>query len=514
MDTPPILDHQELCTRINNWVHHGRRKDTYPPPPSMGSSPISELPLELLSEIFLFCLPEEKYPTPSPTTAPMLLMHVCQAWRRVARHTQELWSTIHLNYRSLDEDVPATGLWLSYSGEAPLSLSLSIDFNERPHQSILNLLCRYAHRWKHVRFEFRHLSCPQVYNLAHALDNVPMLSTFEFRARDVSTSNIAPITQLLSTAPHLKELTWVDDMADTETLLALPLPRLSRLSLSMNYGRLDYLELLDQCENLEYIRLTRPSPDILPSQTPRLLTKLTSLNIARDITGILNHLILPSLKHVRVHLDADSSEDDNDRYSRLGVVTPAIASQKCWDPKDLIQLIERSSCQVESLWINTPVTDDDLLACLQACDQSLKSLTVRGKQPCSALVEMLTPRRAMLSSLSASSEDMTCLCPRLSELVIDIRIPNSCSLVELVERRAELASQPDTTISPFNRLRLHYPAGHKDIPILRHIAIEANAKERNSMDLTIMESRTGNLRGSSAGRTGPYLYRRNISSSR
>ncbi|KAF6754494.1 hypothetical protein DFP72DRAFT_990353 [Ephemerocybe angulata] len=459
----------------------------------MGSSPMSKLPLELLSEIFLFCLPKEKYPTPSPMTAPMLLMHVCQAWRYVARHTQELWSSIHLNYRSVDEDVPATGLWLSYSGEAPLSLSLSIDFNERPHQSILNILCRYAHRWKHVRFEFRHLSCPQV---------------------DVSTSNIAPITQLLSTAPHLKELTWVDDMADTETLLALPLPRLSRLSLSMNYGRLDYLELLDQCENLEYIRLTRPSPDILPSQTPRLLTKLTSLNIARDITGILNHLILPSLKHVRVHLDADSSEDDNDRYSRLGVVTPAIASQKCWDPKDLIQLIERSSCQVESLWINTPVTDDDLLACLQACDQSLKSLTVRGKQPCSALVEMLTPRRAMLSSLSASSEDMTCLCPRLSELGIDIRIPNSCSLVELVERRAELASQPDTTISPFNRLRLHYPAGHKDIPILRHIAIAANAKERNSMDLTIIESRTGNLRGSSAGRMRPYLYRRNISSSR
>jgi hypothetical protein len=415
-----------------------------------------------------------------------------------------------------------------------------------------------------------------MYDLELAMDNVPMLSTFEFHARDVSAGNILPIRRLLSSAPHLKEISWVDDLADAETLLALPLSRLARLSLSIHYGSLDYIELLDQCANLEHIRITRPGPDIRPTPRapPVLLPKLTSLNIAHDLTGILEHLILPALKHVRVQLDADSSGSGDTRYSRLMTVPTAgdmiaaagsplllpagdAALGHTWDPKGLIQLIERSSCHLESLTIHVQMQHDDLLACLKACNLSLKRLGICGRltpASCSALSEMLSPRRLESSSSSSSlmpslvnggvgdDEEWESLCPRLTELIIDTRIPNTCSLVDMLQARMDLAlsydastptpttpfqhpegsssyfdeplpfgSSTNVTLLPFERLRLHYPVGHRDIPILRDLAFYTNSKKRDSLDLKIVESRLGNGRGSSAGsrsRVRPYANRR------
>ncbi|RXW24269.1 hypothetical protein EST38_g1575 [Candolleomyces aberdarensis] len=352
------LDPHQLSDHIANLGHgapHGRGASDVPtPPPETDSSPISRLPPELLAEIFLCCLPEGRFPAPCVTAAPLLPAHICKAWRSVALSTPELWSAIHLHHRNPLQDVRIAHLWLAHSGNRPLSLSLSIDFDERPQQAILNLICRYSKRWEHVRFKFRQLLCPPMYDLELAMGNVPMLSTFEFHARDVSACNILPIRRLLSSAPHLKEISWVDDLADAETLLALPLSRLARLSLSIHYGSLDYIELLDQCANLEHIRITRPGPDIRPSPRapPVLLPKLTSLNIAHDLTGILDHLTLPALKHVRVQLDADNGGGDT-RYSRLmsvptadmigAATSPLMLSDgagQTWDPKGLIQLIE------------------------------------------------------------------------------------------------------------------------------------------------------------------------------
>ena len=513
-------DPQELSSRITAWANDNGHHllTTYPPEPT-NSSPISWLPSELLSLIFSFCLPDERYPNPSPTTAPLLPARVCSSWRRIAKSTPELWDSVHLNYQGSAEDMRLANLWMQRSGDRPLSLSLSVDFNERPCQGILNLACRHASRWKHVRLEFRNLSCPLIYDLANAMENVPLLTTFEFHARDVSTSNITPITRLLAGAPRLKELTWVDDLADTETLLALPLPRLARLSLSMNYGRLNYLELLDRCLNLEDIRIARPYPEFLPSQPPILLPKLTSLNLTHDLTGLLNHLVLPALKRVRVHLDADTPDQSNSRYSRLAQTHSHAGHQKSWDPKDLIELIERSACQVEVLWINTPMKDSDFVACLKACEPSLRKLTMRGgRVNYPVLVEMVTPRKAI-----RSSSEWECPFPRLVDLTVDTRVPTSHSLVEMVERRMGAlvvegggvdSIPPVQQVSPFERLQLHYPAGHKDIPILREMSSLADS-HRHRLDLKIVELRMGNMRGSSAGRTrSSYLYRRKVCSSR
>ncbi|EAU85425.2 hypothetical protein CC1G_12564 [Coprinopsis cinerea okayama7 len=519
------LDPFHLIQPITQWASPQNPIPHTPldTPNSANSSPISSLPPEILAEIFLLALPADQFPSPSPSAAPLNILNVCSLWRQVAKATPALWSALHLSYQSADDDVAPTELWLSHSGNMPLSLSLSIDFDEKPHQAIIDVFTKRSARWKNVRLEFRHLQCP------------PM---------DISTFNVKPITGLLATAPHLKELTWVDDLADAETLHSLPLPRLSRLSLSMDYGSLDYLKLLNLCSNLEHIRITRPFPEIQPPQPPLVLTKLTSLNIAHDLTGLLDHLILPSLKHVRVHMDSGVPEHLNGRYSRAILALPSAAANGTlgmlsWDPTSLLNLVERSSCAIETLWVHAPMKESDLTKCLEASSRTLKSLTLSGGLVLGdTIIRSLTPRRVLASVHSTSSlegdpDKWGCLCPSLSELVLDTPLPSTSSLVEMVQGRLGVtlplanwnsaslipsvtiaAATPQLHIASLGRLKVHYPSGHRDIDCLRELSSVANSENAGSFDLSIVESRTGNVRGSSAGRTRSFMYRRKACASR
>ncbi|TFK28097.1 hypothetical protein FA15DRAFT_86578 [Coprinopsis marcescibilis] len=525
------LDPQELAARLARWASlHNIAKpvESYAILPI--STPIHVLPPELLSEIFIYALPAERFPSPSPSAAPLSLTHVCRHWRQVGLATPTLWSALHLNYRTAVEDVPPAHLWLSHSGDMPLSLSLSIDFDERPQQAIIDVFGRYSHRWKHVRFEFSGLQCPLMYNLNLAYENVPMLSSFQFSARGVSTLNIQPVANLLATAPNLNEIIWVDDLADTNTLLTLPLRQLSRLSLTMNNGRLDYLGVLNLCPNLEHIRISRPCPpEMQTPQIPLLLTKLTSLNIAHDLTNILDHLILPSLKRVRVHVDSDVPDHTSDRLSRALLGTPVASSNVkiSWDPSSLISLVERSGCRIESLDIHAPIKEGDLVKCLRTCSDSLRSLTVSAKSVLGVdLIQLMVPRPALVASDEGQAIAWDCLCPSLTDLVLGAPLQSGTSVLEMVKSRLALShSAQDLSLTspsisnsipsivlPLKRLSLHYPAGHSDVAYLRELALLANSRHPSSLELSIVETRMGNIRGSSAARTRLFLHRSKFNS--
>ncbi|KAF8207694.1 hypothetical protein K438DRAFT_1521965, partial [Mycena galopus ATCC 62051] len=51
--------------------------------------PILDLPPELISLIFVHCLPS--FAELHPSKAPLLLAHICGAWRALALRTPELW---------------------------------------------------------------------------------------------------------------------------------------------------------------------------------------------------------------------------------------------------------------------------------------------------------------------------------------------------------------------------------------------------------------------------------------
>ena len=434
------------------------------------SSPISLLiPPEILSQIFLYCIPSEQFPIPSHNEAPLLLTRISSYWRTLAINTPDLWSAFHINYKDPAEDIPATNLWLKRSTNRPLSLSLAIDFGEQSQQAILDALCRHSSRWKHVRFDFRHLYCPPMYSLDIAEDSIPQLTTFEFHARDISSTNLSPITRLLKTAPKLREVTWVDDLADTNVLLELPLNQLNRLSLAMDHGTLDYIQILDRCSNLQHIRITRPLPyQIYQSKPlPLFLDKLTSLTISYDLTAVLDHLVLPALKHVRIFTANHGSDKRGEfpyptksysyesllHHSHYLHLQPRVSHTgnriEAWDPSPLLSLIDRSTCDISTLSLCAPMTENALLLCLSKTSAELVSLELEGVEVGDKVLKYLTRRRRpsrrpsrvddrrQVGIESGSSEeddseiedydgaDEDCLCPNLEDLILHTQIISS-----------------------------------------------------------------------------------------
>ncbi|KAF9475397.1 hypothetical protein BDN70DRAFT_996451 [Pholiota conissans] len=549
----PDISVHEIASRIG--LHHPDESRTNTRRPSY----ISLLPPEILTEIFLFCIPDEQFPLPYTTEAPLLLTHVSSQWRSIAVSVPELWTALHINYKDPAEDIPATDIWLSRSGSKPLSLSIAIDFSEQPQQEILDALCRHSKRWKYVRFDFRHLLCPAMYTLDMALNDIPELSTFEFYARDVSNINIAPVTNLLSSAPKLREVTWVDDMADTNTLLQLPLGRLTKLALSLDHGTLDYLKVLNECYNLEHIRLTRPFSLAPQTHAPLFLPKLTSFNISSDVispdmTGVLDLLILPNLQEVRIHGDIDktgrSHPFGHDAHADTHQASNASAhfATGTWDPTPLLSLIHRSACSVTSLSVSLPMTEAALLMCLRGTSNSLVKLSVEGIPVGDMLMEALTchlnadaagavriDRDLLGDAISEvegqdfhdEHEHCKVLCPNLEELTLDTRV--GCSpgmLASMVESRlCKPKSSDNTHIEPSDDdidaladvpcilKMINVVDGHKDIQRLKGLSVLSKtagsiSRRRGGLAVNIIP------RKPTKSRTRGFLFRRKLCASR
>ncbi|KAJ7841811.1 hypothetical protein B0H14DRAFT_2316031, partial [Mycena olivaceomarginata] len=53
--------------------------------------PVLTLPSEIVSQIFLQCLPAHNRIRPSPRKAPLVLAQICRYWRQIALSTGRLW---------------------------------------------------------------------------------------------------------------------------------------------------------------------------------------------------------------------------------------------------------------------------------------------------------------------------------------------------------------------------------------------------------------------------------------
>ncbi|TDL21655.1 hypothetical protein BD410DRAFT_286520 [Rickenella mellea] len=131
---------------------------------------INELPVELLVEIFLRCLPTCTFPIPSRRDAPLLLGRICRTWRSVTLNTPRLWARITLVYRcwnpSVLDDWPRISRnfhrlgiheWLRRSGNSPLSFKMEhhqfhLSYSESEHLLALTLQA-VAHRWQAVHLQ-------------------------------------------------------------------------------------------------------------------------------------------------------------------------------------------------------------------------------------------------------------------------------------------------------------------------------------------------------------------------
>ncbi|KAJ3514743.1 hypothetical protein NMY22_g14640 [Coprinellus aureogranulatus] len=108
-------------------------------------SPIRTLPQDILGEIFVRCLPEDRYPILLFNEAPLLLTTICRRWRDAALGTHQLWTKVHIVTKFYDmrllhtpkhslrkQDIAERQLnllrlYVSRAGALPLRLSLVVN---------------------------------------------------------------------------------------------------------------------------------------------------------------------------------------------------------------------------------------------------------------------------------------------------------------------------------------------------------------------------------------------------
>ncbi len=59
-------------------------------------APIRRLPVDIIQEIFVRCLPTLHDAIISTRECPILLTRICSGWRHIALRTAELWASIHV----------------------------------------------------------------------------------------------------------------------------------------------------------------------------------------------------------------------------------------------------------------------------------------------------------------------------------------------------------------------------------------------------------------------------------
>jgi hypothetical protein len=191
---------------------------------------IRSLPAEVLSEIFLHCLPET--PDFNPKTAPVLLCQVTSSCRQIALSVPQLWCRLwfpfgcqttkiirKLSPVSIDEAAVA---WIKRSGGLPISLSLNA-YTEESVGQFIGLLRKHSSRVGHLGIVATKAS---VVPVLHALDvDFANLNSLHIS----SSAGFRSQPSFFVAMPNLRKL-CLDTTSDTSLSLPIPWSQITHLS--------------------------------------------------------------------------------------------------------------------------------------------------------------------------------------------------------------------------------------------------------------------------------------------
>ncbi|KAK7031755.1 F-box domain-containing protein [Favolaschia claudopus] len=310
--------------------------------------PVLTLPNEIVSEIFLRCLPP--YPTPPPLVgilSPTFLTQICRQWREVSHATPRLWRAIDLTESDDDDDslvrddfqlgddqrASLATLWMRRAGGCALSI---IAFNAEP---IISSLIPHRSQWEHIKlYGVRADISPSIFEEA-----TPRLRTLEVYTFGPSSIH-APVQFRVQDAPLLRRVLLP---IDGGMYPVLPWTQLTHLDLHKVSG--------DDCANVL-------------GRVPQLVDcNLTLRRHNPELTSSDDHapdILLRSLEHLRLDLDIDSVADPKFIHR---FVVPSLRSLQI--PEVFIQpnpveslkkFISKSGCKLEDLFIIEPVVAESL----------------------------------------------------------------------------------------------------------------------------------------------------------
>ncbi|KAJ7513071.1 hypothetical protein B0H11DRAFT_17236 [Mycena galericulata] len=302
--------------------------------------PVLTLPPEITTGIFMHCLPTATLPSPSPSTAPLLLAQVCQQWRQLALDTPWLWRSLAFKDSS---SVEILKIWLSRAGSLPLHYSLHCSDPSRA-DAILDTSILYAHQWQDVSLAIPLMSFPKLDlgdRSLHCLRKISL--AISHPTRDQSFSHLIQIHN----APLLRE-------AHISTLpkikFDLTRSQLTSVTLQRSMELMECISLIQGCPGLLYLAVSTTGSIVTPTIPYLTLEYLESFTSNLGDVAILRYLTLPRLHHLTV----------------VGAPTPQHATV-------FAAFIRRSACPIRSLslWVS-----EMLMPCLRCVPDTVSALTL------------------------------------------------------------------------------------------------------------------------------------------
>ncbi|KAJ6532828.1 hypothetical protein DFH09DRAFT_885997, partial [Mycena vulgaris] len=276
------------------------------------------LPNEIISEIFLNCLSEDRLDrAPSPLTAPLILGQICRKWRAISLSTPSLWTTIQLSIReeARENQLRLLGTWLTRSRDCPLSISLSYEpeplptgyalDHSRAVPEFIKAILPHCRRWRGVEFILPSPDFSLVQGEMPLLSDLTVAITNTNDAIEPPPNPSLPVA-LFHQAPALRDVV-IASIFDT-SVFVLPWTQLRSVSLTDPRLPHELAAILRSVVNVEYFMAKVASPsddppqDILP--IPPLL-HLDTLSLSSDPgedahMQILDALTLPALLILKI----------------------------------------------------------------------------------------------------------------------------------------------------------------------------------------------------------------------
>ncbi|KAF7334814.1 hypothetical protein MSAN_02368100 [Mycena sanguinolenta] len=214
-------------------------------------SSVRRIPLDILQEIFVACLPTHRNCIMNAREPPVLLGRVCSAWRNISHSTPRLWARLHIAEPQIPADASLDAIreqkymqraevidaWLRRSGQCPLSISVfgcSNSFGVSPESSgpLLRTIIPFASRWRDIDIAAVNTTALEVLSSVTDKD-VPMLETVHMRG--ISESRQQANTQWaalgLLNGPNLSHFSFVGACRDP-IVFPLQWAQMTRLSIA------------------------------------------------------------------------------------------------------------------------------------------------------------------------------------------------------------------------------------------------------------------------------------------
>lgn len=188
-------------------------------------SPARRLPPELVKEIFLFCLPEQRKAAMSSSEAPVLLGRICSAWRHISLTTPQLWSSIHIvvpNHRDKTRRrAQGVQTWLAQAGLLPLSISI-IDSNGPEDQNrdatlLVKCLIPFSRRWNQIDLRLPQSAFEAIATILP--EEIPLLESISIQSSLVVRSSVTRGKMRILQGPLLRSVSFRHFLADPRMLV-------------------------------------------------------------------------------------------------------------------------------------------------------------------------------------------------------------------------------------------------------------------------------------------------------